>query len=129
MSLPSASHGLLHYPRQIRKFGSPLNFFGGFLESFLKDFLKRPSKRVNGHTHRLQYNILVRSQESWQFDIARRIIFPSAYECSFTEDDKEMAEIGLPNPPPKDAHRHHCDAKGSVTPQKHSLLRYPQSGR
>ena len=97
----SKFQGLLHYPRQIRKFGSPLNFFGGFLESFLKDFLKRPSKRVNGHTHCLQHDILVQSQESRQFDIARRIIFPSAYVCSFTEDDKEMAEIGLPNPPQK----------------------------
>ena len=96
----SKFHGLLHYPRQIRKFGSPL-IFGEFLESFLKDFLKRPSKRVNGHTHRLQHDILVQSQESRQFDIARQIIFPSAYACSFTEDDKEMAEIGLPNPPQK----------------------------
>jgi hypothetical protein len=27
----SKFHGLLHYPRQIRKFGSPLNFLADFL--------------------------------------------------------------------------------------------------
>ena len=27
-------HGMKHYPHLIRKFGSPLNFFGGYLESF-----------------------------------------------------------------------------------------------
>ena len=32
-------HGMLHYSDQIRKFGCPMNFFGGFLESFLKDKL------------------------------------------------------------------------------------------
>ena len=38
-------HGLLHYVDQIKKFGSPLRYyFGGFLESFLKDKLKKPSQ-------------------------------------------------------------------------------------
>jgi hypothetical protein len=38
-------HGLLHYVDQIKKFGSPLRYyFGDFLESFLKDKLKKPSK-------------------------------------------------------------------------------------
>jgi hypothetical protein len=38
-------HGLLHYVDQIKKFGSPLNYFGGRLfESFLKDKLKKPSQ-------------------------------------------------------------------------------------
>ena len=50
-------HGMKHYPHLIRKFGSPLNFFGGYLESFLKDKLKRPSKRVNGQLHRLKHDI------------------------------------------------------------------------
>ena len=45
-------HGLLHFVDQIKKFGSPLNYFGGFWESFLKDKLKKPSKRINGHLHR-----------------------------------------------------------------------------
>ena len=60
-------HGLLHYVDQIKKFGSPLRYFGGFLESFLKDKLKKPSKRINGHLHRVQHDILIRSQESQQF--------------------------------------------------------------
>ena len=34
-------HGMKHCPHLIWKFGSPLNFFGGYLESFLKDKLKR----------------------------------------------------------------------------------------
>lgn len=37
-------HGMKHYPHLIRKFGSPLNFFGGYLESFLKDKLKRATQ-------------------------------------------------------------------------------------
>ena len=39
-------HGMTHYP---------------YLESFLKEKLKRPSKRVNGHTHSLQHDILLKS--------------------------------------------------------------------
>ena len=50
-------HGLLHYVDQIKKFGSPLNYFGGFLESFLKDKLKNLSKIINGHLHRMQQSI------------------------------------------------------------------------
>jgi hypothetical protein len=50
---------LLHYVDQIKKFGSPLNYFGGFLESFLKDKLKKPSKRINGHLHKVQHHILI----------------------------------------------------------------------
>ena len=37
-------HGMTHYPHLIKKFGTAINFFGGFLESFLKEKLKRPSK-------------------------------------------------------------------------------------
>ena len=65
-------HGLLHYVDQIKKFGSPLRYyFGGFLESFLKDKLKKPSKRINGHLHRVQHDILILicSQEFWQFGL------------------------------------------------------------
>ena len=53
----------------------------GFLESFLKDKLKKPSKRINGHLHRVQHDILILicSQESWQFSLARQILFPMEY--------------------------------------------------
>ena len=37
-------HGKKHYPHLIRKFGSPLNFFGEYLESFLKYKLKRATQ-------------------------------------------------------------------------------------
>ena len=37
-------HGLLHFVDQIKKFGSSLNYFSGFLESFLKDKLKKPNQ-------------------------------------------------------------------------------------
>ena len=75
-------HGMTHYPHLIKKFGTPINFFGGFLESFLKEKLKRPSKRVNGHTHRLQHDILLRSYEGRQYSLARKVLFPSEYVMS-----------------------------------------------
>jgi hypothetical protein len=48
-----------------------------FLESFLKDKLKKPSKRINGHLHRVQHDILIliHSQESWQFGL----VLPDRY--------------------------------------------------
>ena len=50
-----------------------------FLESFLKDKLKKPSKRINGHLHRVQHDILILifSQESQQFSL----VLPGRY-CS-----------------------------------------------
>jgi hypothetical protein len=56
-----------------------------FLESFLKDKLKKPSKRINGHLHRVQHDILILicSQESWQFGLARQILFPMEYAPVF----------------------------------------------
>ena len=73
-------HGLLHYVDEIKKFGSPLRYFvADFLESFLKDKLKKPSKRINNHLHRVQHDnlILICSQESWQFGL----VLPGRY-CS-----------------------------------------------
>jgi hypothetical protein len=40
-----------------------------FLESFLKDKLEKPSKRINGHLHRVQHDILIHSQEFQQFGL------------------------------------------------------------
>ena len=37
-------HGMKHYPHLIRKFRSPLNFFGEYLESFLRDKFKRATQ-------------------------------------------------------------------------------------
>ena len=77
-------HGFLHYVDQIKKFGSPLNYFGaGFLESFLKDKLKKPSKRINVMLHRVQHDILICSQKSRQFGLARQVLFPMKYAPVF----------------------------------------------
>ena len=43
-------HGLLHFPSQIEDHGSAENFNGSYLESMLKDFIKRPGKRTR-RTH------------------------------------------------------------------------------
>ena len=59
----------------------------GFLESFLKDKLKKPSKRINGHLHRVQHDILFRSQESQQFGLARQVLFPMEYAPVFCGTD------------------------------------------
>ena len=75
-------HGMTHYPHLIKKFGTPINFFGGFLESFLKEKLKRGSKQVNGHTHCLQHDLLWRSYEGRQYSLVRKVLFPSVYTMS-----------------------------------------------
>ena len=52
-----------------------------FLKSFLRDKLKKPSKRINGHLHRVQHDILILilicSPESRQFGL----VLPGRY-CS-----------------------------------------------
>ena len=55
------------------------------MESFLKDKLKKPSKRINGHLHRVQHDILILicSQESRQFGLARQVLFPMEYAPVF----------------------------------------------
>jgi hypothetical protein len=54
-----------------------------FLESFLKDKLKKPSKRINGHLHRVQHGNSICSKESRQFGLARQILFPVEYDPVF----------------------------------------------
>ena len=54
-----------------------------FLESFLKDKLKKPSKIINGHLHRVQHDILICLQESRQFGLARHVLFPIEYAPVF----------------------------------------------
>jgi hypothetical protein len=51
----------------------------GFWESFLNNKLKKPSKRINGHLHRVQHDILICSQEFRQFGLARQVLFPVEY--------------------------------------------------
>jgi hypothetical protein len=92
-------HGMLHYTDYILKFGSPLNFYGGFLESFLKDKLKRPSKRVNGHSHRLQYDILTRSQDARQFVLARQVLFTPKYVTTLLDPVLTLSEDNIESPP------------------------------
>ena len=40
-------HGLLHIVFYIQRFGSTLNFFGGFCESHLKTLIKAPTKNTS----------------------------------------------------------------------------------
>ena len=57
------------------------------MESFLKDKLKKPRKRINRHLHRVQHEILILilicSQESQQFGLARQVLFPMEYAPVF----------------------------------------------
>ena len=39
-------HSLIHLVKAIRKYGTPLNYFGGYMEKNLKTFVKYPSKRT-----------------------------------------------------------------------------------
>ena len=55
---------------------------------FLKEKLKRPNKRVNGHTHSLLQNILFRSYEGRQYSLARKVLFPSDYVMSLLVKDE-----------------------------------------
>ena len=41
-------HSLIHVTFDVQKYGSAGNFFGGHLESMLKTFVKKPSKRTRG---------------------------------------------------------------------------------
>ena len=44
--------------------------------------MKGPSKRINRHAHRVRHDILIRSQETRQFSLARRVIAPMDYTLS-----------------------------------------------
>ena len=39
-------HSLIHLVKAIRKYGTPLNYFGGYMEKNLKTFVKYPSKQT-----------------------------------------------------------------------------------
>ena len=67
-----------------------MNFWGGALESFLKTKLKGPSKRINRHAHRVRHVILIRSQETRQFSLARRVIAPTEYALSLLTSPTEQ---------------------------------------
>ena len=43
-------HALIHIVLAIQKYGGPNNFFGGYLESMLKVFVKHPSERTRKMT-------------------------------------------------------------------------------
>jgi hypothetical protein len=75
----------IHYVDKMKKLGSPLRYyFGGLLFGIILEGQAqetKPSKRINGHMHRVQHDILIliRSQESWQFGLARQVLFPMEY--------------------------------------------------
>ena len=63
----------------------------------MKEKLKQPSKRVNGgQLHRLKHDILVRSYETRQFALARKIVFVS--DSIYTETkQKKMSKENIIN--------------------------------
>ena len=73
------------------------------MESFLKDKLKKPSRRINGHLHRVQHDILIHSQESRQFGLVRQVLFPMEYAPVFcgtsllTLDELQVNGEGVSN--------------------------------
>jgi hypothetical protein len=75
---------MLHYVDQIKKFGSPLNYSGGWIFGIILEGQAqetKPSKRIKGHLHRVQHAIfiLICSQESQQFGLDRQILFSMEY--------------------------------------------------
>jgi hypothetical protein len=110
-------HGLLHYVDQIKKFGSPLSYyFGGWLFGIILEGQAQETKqdkRINGHLHRVQHDILILicSQESQQFGLARQVLFPMEYAPVFCgtnlqsldehwvsgEGDSNIEMIGFPD--------------------------------
>jgi hypothetical protein len=73
-------HGLLHYVDQMKKFGSPLRYyFGGWLFGIILEGQAQETKQENQWSHAQSatwYLILICSQESWQFGLARQLLFP-----------------------------------------------------
>ena len=63
------------------------------MESFLKNKLKRFSKRVNGQLHRLKHDILIRSYETRQFSLARKIVFDNYSEKDLLNDGLEIISL------------------------------------
>ena len=60
----SKFHGLLHSPFYIRRYGNPLNYFGGFCESHLKTKVKLPTKNTGRRQDRLDLDLMNRQHES-----------------------------------------------------------------
>lgn len=85
--------GMKYYPHLIPKFVSPLIFVGGYLESFLKYKLKRPSKRVNGKLHHLKHYILIQSYETRQFSLASKFVYDNYSEQDVLNDGLEIISL------------------------------------
>ena len=60
------------------------------MESFLKNKLKRFSKRVNGQVHRLKHDLLIQYYETRQFSLACKIVFDNYSEQDVLNDGLEI---------------------------------------
>jgi hypothetical protein len=80
-------HGLLHYVDQIKKFGSPLrHYFGGWLFGIILEGQAQETKQENQWAPAQSatwHLILICSQWSRQFGLARQILFPMEYAPVF----------------------------------------------
>ena len=56
-------HGMTQFPYQIQKYASAENFNGAYLESHLKSFVKRPSKRTRHTNSDFSYDLTIRWAE------------------------------------------------------------------
>ena len=63
------------------------------MESFLRDKLNRSSKRVYGQLHRVKHDILIRSYETRQFSLARKIVFDNYSEQDVFYDGLENISL------------------------------------
>lgn len=65
----SKFHCLLHMDYFIKEYGSPLNFFEGHLEEFLKHFVKKIYPRTTRKHSRYTYDLSLRLQEAQWLDL------------------------------------------------------------
>jgi hypothetical protein len=80
--------GLLHYVYQIKKFGSPLNYFGDWLLGIILEGQAQETKQANqcspaqSAAWHFDFDLLTTVLAVW-FDLARQILFPMEYVWVF----------------------------------------------
>ena len=81
-------HGLLHYVDQIKKFGIPLSYFGGFLFGIILEGQAQETKQENQWSPAqsaawyFDSDLLTRVPAVW-LSLARQILFPMEYAPVF----------------------------------------------
>jgi hypothetical protein len=91
----SKFHALTKSVKQIRKFGSADNFFGGFLESALKSIVKNPTKRTNRQQHRHANDLMTRWYEAKILLESKKTIADQFSRKSSDHPIKCLESVGL----------------------------------